>query len=767
MKWANVKLIFTRELRDQLRDRRTLFTVLVLPLLLYPLMGMALLQVSQFMREHPTNIWVVGAENLPNEPALLVDGKLNNDLIPGMNPELVQLFHSGSDDEAFLNLIEKFKSENDKSVYGDTVIDRMLQQEMKHRGADLAVVIPRKIQSRSNLDSDESDDESANPTVYIFRNSASDKSNIAADRFNLLISNWQRRFSDKILEENNLTRDSMKSFAVAHADVADESWKKAATWSKILPFIVLIWSLTGAFYPAVDLCAGEKERGTLETLLSSPAGRNEIAIGKLLTVMTFSMVTSLLNLLSMGFTGIFVISRLGASMQGNPLMAGTVGLPPLASIGWLLLALIPISALFSALALAAASFARSSKEGQSYLVPLMMICMPLMMLPMMPAAKLDLGTSLIPVSGLMLMLRGLIEGQFAETINYAGPVCAVTLICCWLAIRWVVIQFNSEKVLFRPSERFGISVWVKEVFRTRTDLPLASHALMCGVTILVLKFFIGLGISSNPTTWFDFAKQTIIVLVATIGIPALLMATFLTHRPLKSLKLAKCSIPVACAAVLTALCLHPAVMWLTAGVMTIYPPTGDMHVIERMMAGIMSDAPSLWAILLVFAVAPAVIEEFAFRGFILSGMQSLGSNLKAILITSILFGVAHSILQQSIITFFVGMVIGFIAVRTASIIPCILFHFTHNATSVLLSMVDAGTMQRFPLLSLLLESTESGVFQYALIPGIMMATLGGFLLVWFWKSGDPIADDGDTTRATFRSDRARLLQSFVSKISTK
>jgi sodium transport system permease protein len=67
-------------------------------------------------------------------------------------------------------------------------------------------------------------------------------------------------------------------------------------WSKILPFVLMVWALTGAFYPAIDLCAGEKERGTLETLLSSPALRTEIVWGTL-TVMTF-MATSLLNLLS-------------------------------------------------------------------------------------------------------------------------------------------------------------------------------------------------------------------------------------------------------------------------------------------------------------------------------------------------------------------------------------------------------------------------------------------------------------------------------------
>ena len=75
-------------------------------------------------------------------------------------------------------------------------------------------------------------------------------------------------------------------------DVAEHSQQQALMWSKILPFVLFIWALTGAFYPAVDLCAGEKERGTLETLLSSPALRTEIVWGKLLTVMTFSAATA-------------------------------------------------------------------------------------------------------------------------------------------------------------------------------------------------------------------------------------------------------------------------------------------------------------------------------------------------------------------------------------------------------------------------------------------------------------------------------------------
>src|SRR5947207_3097379 len=76
MFWTNVKLIFFREARDQLRDRRTLFTVLVLPLLLYPLMGALVFQVQQFLREHPSKVRLVGTAWLPKEPALVVDGKL-------------------------------------------------------------------------------------------------------------------------------------------------------------------------------------------------------------------------------------------------------------------------------------------------------------------------------------------------------------------------------------------------------------------------------------------------------------------------------------------------------------------------------------------------------------------------------------------------------------------------------------------------------------------------------------------------------------------
>ena len=738
MKWPNVKLIFRRELRDQLRDRRTLFTVAIMPMVLYPLMGMAMLQVAQFMREYPSQVWIVGMENLPDRPSLVADGKINPQL--GLKEsELINLVFSEEGDREFQSIIKQFR-EQTKMKRAPDLVDQLIQREMQERNIDVAIFVPSQIRLPTPTllaEEEPSDSQALNqpngngelPEIYIFQNSAVDKSRIGAERMNTVLRNWTQSVVRETLTEHDVSLTLIDGVRIANADVADKVGKKAAAWSKILPFIIIIWSLTGAFYPAIDLCAGEKERGTFETLLSSPAGRSEIAIGKLLTVMAFSMATSILNLLSMGFTGMFVMARLGSGtgMGGLPM-----GAPPLACIGWLLLALIPISALFSAVALAAAAFARSSKEGQYYLVPLMMISMPLMMIPMLPAAQLDFGTSLIPVSGLMLLLRGLIEGQYSECLKYAAPVCAVTMICCWMAVRWVVHQFNSETVLFRASERFGVGAWFRHVMRERHDLPSLGNAVLCGLVILVAKFFIGF-VASTPANFGQFAFQTVVILIASIAIPAVMMALILTRSPSKSLRLRGCTLPMASAAILLAILLNPLLTWFTALVMKVYPPGADIMQLQHAVANILGTSPGLWATLAVFALAPAIIEEIAFRGFILSGFESIRGKWKAIVLTSLVFGLAHGVIQQTMITFVVGMVLGVIAIQTRSIIPCILFHLTHNSLAVLLSKADASVVDNSHLLGMLLFTNDGVNYQYSVFAGILMGVVGIALIVWFLR----------------------------------
>ena len=735
MTWSTVKLIFAREMRDQFRDRRTLFTVAVMPLILYPLMGMAMMHVAQFMREYPTNVWVIGGENLPSAPALIEDGKISLQWVSAKNQKLLQLQGSGEDDRQFFDLIKQFK-ERSQSQHGSVLVDRLLEQQMAARDADLAIIIPAPITAPSGIDIQ--GPQAPPAKVYVFHDSAEDKSKIAAQRLSDILGKWQQAYVKNTLGENSVPTWVIEGIEISGADVADHHGRSAALWSKILPFVVMIWSLTGAFYPAIDLCAGEKERGTFETLLSTPAKRAEIAIGKLMTVISFSMATALLNMLSMAFTGLFVYSRMTAGAGGMEL-----GPPPMASLLWLTVALIPISSLFSAVALAAAAFARSSKEGQYYLVPLMMISMPLMIIPMLPATKLDIGTSLIPVTGLMLLLRSLIESNYSQALNYFAPVFCVTLTCCWIAVRWVVYQFNSETVLFRASERFAVGAWMKSIFNQRHAVPSLGNAFLCCVLILVLKFFVGFAAAGSITgTFLSLTKVTLAVALAAVLAPALFMAVMLTTNPRRTLKLTSCRIPVCCAAAVMALCLHPLLMGLTSLVMVIYPPIGDASQMGGMFENMMASAPGFWAILLVMAVLPAIIEELAFRGFILSGFERLRNKWQAILLASLFFGMAHASIQQSIITGVVGIVLGIIAVQTRSIIPCMIYHVTHNSLTLTLSQISPTRIESSPILGNVLQPDGIG-FQYTPFATLMMSLIGLAMLAWFLKL--PVRDPDDKT----------------------
>ena len=134
--------------------------------------------------------------------------------------------------------------------------------------------------------------------------------------------------------------------------------------------------------------------------------------------------------------------------------------------------------------------ARSTREGQYYLVPLLLVTTPLAVLPMAPGVELNLGNSLIPITGVVLLLRSAIEGAYWQALQYLPVVLGVTLAACFLAVRWAVDQFNSETVLFRESERLDIGLWLRRLAHDRRPTPSVAAAVSCGVLILLITFVI-------------------------------------------------------------------------------------------------------------------------------------------------------------------------------------------------------------------------------------------------------------------------------------
>lgn len=724
MNWNNVKLIFLREVRDQLRDRRTLFMIFVLPLLMYPLLGMSILQVSQFLREHPTKVLIVNLPKLTNLPPLVIDGHFNSDWLSDPNQQrLFELLFPG--DEGTANPDVSAAGQ----VASDDAIAAQCRQAIQNGQYQAAIVFPPdfgeqlerfRAQLQSHAEKTPSSDAKTPsvPNPHIYYNTANEKSQLAYTRLKTVLRAWADAVARQNLKDSKLPEQVARPFEFEQQDVSAVEQRTAALWSKILPFVLLLWALTGAFYPAVDLCAGEKERGTLETLLCSPAQRSEIVTGKLFTVMLFSMMTSMLNLASMGITGDLLISHLPSGAESLRL-----GLPPLTAQLWLLLALIPVSALFSALCIALAAFARSTKEGQYYLMPLVLVTLPLVILPMGPGMELNLGNSLIPLTGLVLLLRSLLEGNYLAALPYVPFVVGVTLLCCLMAVRWAVEQFNKESVLFRESERLDVGLWLRHLLRDRGDTPSVSEALFCAILILLIRFFMTFAMQP-PESFFDFARLVIVSQLVVILTPAMLMTIMLTRQPGQTLLLRTPKWWTIPTAALLAAALHPALRLLQLAIEQLYPTS---HAVEESLKSL-EQAPFLPSLLLV-AFVPAICEELAFRGFILSGLRHMGHKWWAIAISSLIFGVTHMLLQQSIVACVVGAVIGYIAVQSGSIFPAMVFHFTHNG--LLMALVKLEKSDFIKNISLPLGDGSEFIYKWWLVgvgcvvAGIIFALFAG------------------------------------------
>lgn len=734
MSWLNVKLILAREVRDQLRDRRTLFMIAVLPILLYPLLGMSFVQISQFLEEKPTRVLMAGAAGVVSD----------RDLPPLVDTQRPNRFnHVLFSDPTRARLLELHYSREDRRGSGIGAPDRRVEARRAILAAeyDAAVYFPpdftEKMErcrqanltrletiklNQANGDPGDSEPALQVPEPEIIFSSANEKSQIAFARVSEVLNRWKDEILKRQLVAVGLPSSAAKPFDVGKSDVAEGTGLRgAALWSKVLPVLLLLWAMTGAFYPAVDLCAGEKERGTLETLLSSPAERSEIVLGKLLTIMIFSMATAVLNLVSMGITGWLLLAKLPQ-----------IGPPPAMAAVWLSIALVPVAAMFSAVCLALAAFARSTKEGQYYLMPVMLVTMPLVIAPMAPGVELSLGNSLIPVSGVVLMLRSMMEGNFLRDWPFVFPVAAVTLACCVLAVRWAVEQFNSESVLFRESERFHVGLWLRHLRQDRKPTPTVAAALFCGVLILVARFFISLSVP-QPKGFHDTAVLALVTQLALILAPAVLMTVILTSSPRQTLLLRRPSWLALAVAAALAVVLHPSVLAVRAAVMRLYPISDQ---VREQFEGMFAGAPAFWQLILVMAVLPAICEELAFRGFVLSGFRHLGHRWRAIVYSALLFGLTHAILQQQILTCLVGLVIGLLAVQSGSILPGMLFHVIHNALMLAAAQVsDKITPQlldRWPLLAWLVAPSDEGmVFRWPAVVASALAALA--LLAWFQR----------------------------------
>jgi len=402
MSFRNIGIVYRKELIDSLRDRRTVISMLVVPLLVMPLLtiGMGVLSftlVGVAMREVP-KVMILGGEDSPH---VLEELRQLKD---------VQIVPARPD-------------------YADEISNKQIRA---------AVAIPE------GFDVKLAADESSTVTIYMYEGEL--KSGFGADRLQRFFRELRDRSIREHLEARHLPSNLARPFDILEKNVAPPEKVGGAIIGGLVPYFVILLCLTGAMYPAMDLTAGEKERGTIETILCSPVSRTHLVLGKFLMVLTASVATAILAIASMALSfGAGKKLLLGLTLgMADAAMQITITGKAIVSIFFVVL---PLAVFFSAALLALSLFAKSFKEAQSYISPLMIVVVLPAVAALLPGVELNAALALIPVLNTSLVSKEIITGTYHW--NLIALIFLSSSVYAGIAIAIAVKLFQREDVLFR------------------------------------------------------------------------------------------------------------------------------------------------------------------------------------------------------------------------------------------------------------------------------------------------------------------------------
>lgn len=717
MRWDIIRLIFVRELRDQLRDRRTLFMIAVLPLLLYPVLGIAAVQLAFLLAERPSRIGIVGTEALPPPVGpLTIAATIGRLAAPGSWLDIgvsVPVLAIATQERL------EYQPLLDATGFAPALF------AVPWHSQRMQVVLLTRDEEESALDSRQVDlvlriapefatelERGGRPEVYLNHRDGDERATQALERVRGVLESWRKELRAVRLARRNIPTGYDDPFEVRDPEQERTAQANAANQlltglDRLVPFMLTIWALYGALFPAVDLCAGEKERGTMETVLLSPASRPEIVWGKFLVVWLFSAWTAILNELSLILCFWQICRQIG------------VPFAPSLSLLWTVPLTLPLSAFVAAIALALGAYARSTREGQYYLVPLVLITLPTSFVALAPGVELNSLWCLVPITGLTLFLQELTKGDLAQ-IHWLGGMAALAtgVVYNALALRWAIAQFQREDILFREAERIDLGLWLRQLVRDKRSLPGPGMALLCFIGSISLYWLNGLTPSLDTSS--------IVLRAVSILFPAVGLAFLLTRQPLAALGLrwpVWWTLPVA---VLLALALALPLAELDR--VSLHRLLPDA---EQTLTGQVPFSSSLPLMVLGLVFLPAVAREVTYRGFILTGLREGAGAWSALLLSAGFYALALLQPVQFGSGIILGIVLGVLALRSGSVVPGLLFHVVQAL--VLLCLV--------PLAGLDLPQADAGLRSGVRGALLLLGSIGaaGLVILLAW---DPLLRRG-------------------------
>lgn len=717
---ARLGRLTQKELRETLRDRRTVITLLLMPLLVYPILSLIF-----------RTFLVTGAITVPSDKPLNFRFAIQ---VRGES-EMFQSWFEGLVRDA--QAVEDLRDPLVVGYLDQTApsIGRFGQHDFAEPAARNDASFVRSVVSQGSADAGlivtfaENLEQARSrgrtrtpPRIEVVANGSSALSQQAAD--------YMRDYLDAINRNRMQRRGVLEAMSfLVDFDVVTSSQKAkpAVSFGTLIPFILVLMTITGAVYPAIDLTAGERERGTMEALVAAPIPRMRILFAKFIAVLTVAMLTATLNVLGM------LATIWAFRLEGLIFESGKFSL---ISIGQVFALLLLFAAFFSALLLAVTSFARSFKEAQAYLIPLILLSLAPGVVSLAPGLTLSGPIALVPLLNFVLLARDILQGNVAT----AAALIAVlsTLLYAALAVAVASRIFGTDAILYGSQQSVRDSLRRP---RQARDFISPLGALFC-LTCLFPANFVAISLISrfaDDELRLPLMIMAVVMIVFFLFFP-LLFAWHQRVRLTSGFALGWPGLVPMLAAVLIGLTAWPITVILLALTQQVVILLGGVESGEAWQQRLVEGGQSFvvrWRqlpialILLTHAVIPAVVEEWFFRGFLLQSLRSRSRKIwLPIVLSGIIFGAFH-LLTESVIaldrfvpTTLMGIFLAVICVRTGSIWPGVLVHMLNNGTVISLAYYNQELQRQswFPF--------QGDALPWMWLIGLLVVCAFAFLTLW-------------------------------------
>ena len=680
----NAKIIRTlvkKEMLDVFRDKKTVIMMLVVPIILYPLIFVGAMQLMNFIAS-------------------------------SMETQNYRIAVDAEDGDAFLQkLLEKAETEREtaeepgaveakgESAYEITIVDdaAVSDYETALNEETIDAYVSGRVQDgRMQYD------------VYYLDSVTNSgyAAGIVMDAFDDLRDEMTRQ---RIAAAGLDVHEILDPIGYEKENLASSEQSLGSIMGAVLPFMLIISLLMGTMYPAIDTTAGERERGTLETILTLPVTNRQLIVSKFITVAVIGMISALLNILSMGGIAFYMYEIL--EMQTDIGSFDMTKFVP--AILVCMLAIFAFSMFISAVTMCVTSFAKSYKEANNFIKPLMMVVMFVGYIGFIPNLELTQAMAMLPVANICLLIKNMLV--FKVDYGMIAVVLISNVAYAVVAILFLSKIYDSEAILF-SEQKGSLQLFEKRSNLRKGGVPTVSDVWLVVAVTILLVLYVGSLLQVKYGLAGLFGTQLILLLVPL----ALVLYTKKDVRQTYGFTGTGAAGFLGGSLLITGL--YPINSMLASGLTQLFPESAGN--VETAFSGILGD--SALVSLLVIALAPAICEEMLFRGLILHSLKERYKIASAIFITAALFGFYHMSLVKFIPTGLLGLALCYVVWRTGSIYPAMLMHFLNNAYSVIIIYYPEQVGRIFPVFVQETFTLSDGLL--LLGAGLFLTGIGGYVL---------------------------------------